>query len=201
MLTENNLNITTQDFDRVGSGTPNAVVKAPIGSRYTDLATGQQYIKTTNANSATGWGILGDLVLGAQSGTVFTLTGTTAAIAGGTTSAAIVLPYAGRWLLEAHILAENVAATYAASRTLTFKLRRTNNTAADITGATITAQTGVITTLTSQLFSGTIPPVVYDTSATDDAIALYGHVSTIASAGSSTVNFATVKATYIGTTL
>lgn len=191
-------NRTFNEYFQYGSGTPNAAVKAAPGTRYIDIATGLEYIKTSAASSDTGWGIKGDIIQTIAAGTVYTLTATSAAVDFGTTDPVVVLPYAGRWLLSANAQMDNVAATYASSRVLTLKLRRTNNTAADITGGSVVSQTGVTTTVTGQLWQATIPPTLYDTSNTDDSITLYADVSVIASAGSSTVTSARITAEYLG---
>lgn len=193
---------TSQDFFISGQGNPNtALRKAPRGSTYLDVATGDIWKKSTGASVATGWGILGDIVQTIAAGTVYTLTNTSAAVVFGTTSPVVVLTAAGRWELSAFAQMDNVGATYAANRTLTLKLRRTNNTAADVTGGTVTAGTGVTTTVTGQLWQAIIPPTLYDTANVDDSITLFADVSTAPSAGSSTVYAARITAKFLGTQL
>lgn len=190
---------TFQNYFMSGQGNPNTLIKAPKGARYLDVGTGDVYIKTTGASSLIGWGINGDIIEAVAAGTVYTLTATSAAVDFGTTDPVIVIPYAGRWRLQANVQLDNVGASYAASRTVTLKLRRTNNTPADI--LTATSQTGVITTLTSSLWNAMLGPVNYDTNNTDDSITVFADVSTLPSAGSSTVYACRITATYLGVQL
>ena len=126
-------------------------------------------------------------------GTVYTVTNTAAAIDFGTTDPAITIDSPGTYLILARARFENVGATFAASRLLTLKLRRTNNTAADLTGGTSLYNTPIITTLTSSLTELTIQ-AVYTTTNSDDIIALFTLIGTVPSAGSLTVDEASIIA-------
>jgi len=132
-------------------------------------------------------------------GTVYTLTDSQAAVDFGTTDPAIVLNKAGTYLLLATASVKLNAATYAAAQSVTLKLRRTTNTAADVTGATRTVTIPVVTTATDG-FDVALPPVTYTTTGPTvitDAIALYGAVSALPGAGSVTVEQANVIAVRI----
>lgn len=120
-------------------------------------------------------------------GTPYTLTDTPAAATFGTTSPTITLPRAGTYLLSAQGRVEYVGATFAATKAVTLKLRRTNNTPADITSATAVINTAVVTTETSTLGTAVIPPVVYTTENDSDVIRLFASVEALPGAGSVTL--------------
>lgn len=131
-------------------------------------------------------------------GTVYTLTNSSAAITFGTTSPLITLNTAGIWLIQGGAVAEYVGATFAANQTLTLKLRRTNNTAADLTGGNVVNTAAVITLLTYSLGEITVPTVVYTTSNSTDTVAIFGGLSAAPSAGSMTISAAWMAAIKIG---
>ncbi len=135
------------------------------------------------ANQKTAYGI----------GTVYTVTNASAAIVMGTTSPTITIDSPGTYLLIARARFENVGATFAASRLLTLKLNRTNNTPADLTNATSLYNTPIITTLTSSLTELNIM-ATYTTTNTDDVVVLSTLIGTVPSAGSLTVNEASIIA-------
>lgn len=126
-------------------------------------------------------------------GTVYTLTNASAAVAFGTTSPSVVLTAPGTYLINVRARVENVGATFAATRLLTLKLRRTNNTAADLTNGAALFNTPVITLLTNSLIALSWS-VLYTTSNSDDAIALFGLLNTVPSAGTCTVDEASIVA-------
>lgn len=117
-------------------------------------------------------------------GTAYSLTAVSAALDFGTTDPSVVINKAGTYLLFGRVNLKYTAATFAASRTATLKLRRTNNTAADLTNGSMTALTDIITTLTYTMGVFNLPPVVYTTTNTDDAITIFGDVSVVPTAGS-----------------
>ena len=125
-------------------------------------------------------------------GTAYILTNSAAAVDLGTTDPAIVLNVAGTYLIMAQIdLAYNAATVVA--ETATVKVRRTNNTAADLS-AVVVIDLPVSTTLTNTYGTVFIPPFVYTTAATDDAVTIFANVSAALSAGS-------IDATAIGTSI
>lgn len=130
-------------------------------------------------------------------GTAYTLTNTATAMAFGTTSPSITITAPGTYLIIAKARFENVGATFAATRLLTCKLRRTNNTPADLTGGSALFNTPVITALTS-----TLTPVdiitTYTTANSDDVVSLFGDLGTVPSAGSVTCNEASIVAVRMG---
>ncbi len=116
-------------------------------------------------------------------GTAYSLTATPAALDFGTTDPTITLTQPGTYLILANCLLKYNGATFAASRTITLKLRRTNNTAADVTNGSAVIDTGVVTTLTSDL---QYPAwwAIYTTPNANDIVTIFGDVSVVPTAGS-----------------
>jgi hypothetical protein len=126
-------------------------------------------------------------------GTAYALTDTAAAIDFGTTDPVKVLDQAGTYLLLASVQVEYTGATVAAE-TATLKLRRTNNTAADVTASTVVIDLPAATTLTHTYGVVHLPPVIYTTATTDDSLTIFGNVSAALGAG-------TIDATATGTSI
>lgn len=118
------------------------------------------------------------------SGTGYSLTATPAAITLGTSSPTCVLDKAGTYLLLCYVNLQYVGATFAANRTATLKLHRTNNTPADITGSSSAKGTNIVTTVSGTLSASNLPTVIYTTTNTNDIIVPYADVSVIPTAGS-----------------
>ncbi len=118
------------------------------------------------------------------SGTAYQFTAVSSALAFGTTSPTLVINAVGTYVLFSRIRVDYNGATFAAVRTGTLKLRRTNNTAADLASGTSSFKTDVITTLTYTLADIFIPPVVYVTTNATDSISIFGDISVIPTAGS-----------------
>lgn len=117
-------------------------------------------------------------------GTAYQFTNTAALLNFGTTDPSLTLTSAGVYLLLARVRVDYTGATFAAVRTVTLKIRRTNNTAADIANSTIQAQTEIITTLTYTLGVIDLPPIVYTTTNNNDVLEIWGDVDTVPTAGS-----------------
>lgn len=127
-------------------------------------------------------------------GTVYTLTNAQAKVDFGTTDPGVTLTGVGTWRLRAGGTFKYNAATFAASQTFTVVIRRTNNTAANITNATITHNLRVITTGTDG-FTFYLPEVLYAGTATGgDTIELQASVSAAPSAGSAEITEAWIVA-------
>lgn len=118
------------------------------------------------------------------SGTAYQLTATPALLDFGTTDPSLVISGVGTWLLSGRVRLDYNAATFAAVRTATLKLRRTNNTAADITNSSTGFKTQIITALTYTAGIIDLPQVIYTTTNTNDIIQIFGSVDVIPSAGS-----------------
>lgn len=117
-------------------------------------------------------------------GTPYQLTQTPALLTFGTTSPSLVLGNPGTYLLIARVVLNYNAATFAASRVATLKLRRINNTAADLPNSSITANTDIITLITSTMGAFPFAPVIYMTQNNNDNIQIFGDVATVPTAGS-----------------
>jgi hypothetical protein len=117
------------------------------------------------------------------SGAVYSLTDTAAALNFGGTDPAIVLLSAGTYLILSTAQLEYAAATIT-TQTATLKLRRTNNTAADITGIFLTIDLPAATTQTYTVGAYSLPVAVYTTTNDDDALTLFGNLDAAAGAGS-----------------
>lgn len=117
-------------------------------------------------------------------GTAYALTATSAALNFGTTDPVVTLDKAGTYLLLAKVTLDYNAATFAASRAVTLKLRRTNNTAADVSNSSLVVDTDIITTLSYTFGAFALPSVLYTTANTDDALTIFGDVAVLPDAGS-----------------
>ena len=126
------------------------------------------------------------------SGTAYTVTATPALVDFGTTDPSITITSPGTWLIFSRARYDLNAATFAA-RTVTSLLRRTNNTASDLTNSSTSWLTGTTTTVTSTQFQ-LIPPILYVTANSNDIIQLWGSVSVLPSAGTLTVTEASIVA-------
>ena len=129
-------------------------------------------------------------------GTSYQLTTTPAAVVLGTTNPTITLGKAGTYLIIADVVVDYNGATFAAGRDVIAKIRRTNNTAADLTGGARTIKTNITTTETGTLVCVSIA-ITYTTTATDDALTIFGSVSALPSAGSLDISDANIIATLI----
>lgn len=115
-------------------------------------------------------------------GTVYSFTNAAALLDFGTTDPSITVVTTGTYLILANVGLKYTAATFAANQTLTVKLRRTNNTAADLTGGSRAITLGIVTLLTAVIETVQLPPVIYAATA-GDIIQLYGLVSVAPGAG------------------
>lgn len=125
-------------------------------------------------------------------GTAYSFTNTAAAIDFGTTDPSITLTTAGTYLLFAQVLLAYNAATVVAE-TATVKMRRTNNTPADV-GQVVVIDLPVATTLTYSYGVVQLPVERYTTANTTDTVTLFGNVSAALGAG-------TIDATAVGTSI
>ena len=116
-------------------------------------------------------------------GTAYALTATPAQAVFGTTTPSLTVSSAGTWAIRYRAHVKYTGATFATNETATLKLRRTNNTAADLNNSPATAITNVVTTETGTL-AWVECEVIYTTANTDDVIELWGSVSDVPSAGS-----------------
>lgn len=218
LTNERNLGALTTGYVYItvaaGQATPSSVAAIPSGDLTGIVAlanggTGADLSATGGASqvvqqaSAGGVFTVGQLAMSAiagqgttqtayGAGTAYSFTNTAAAIDFGTTDPAIVLAAAGTYLLFGQVFIAYAGATVVAE-TATVKMRRTNNTAADV-GQVVVIDLPVSTTLTNNYGTVLLPPTVYTTANTDDALTLFGNVSAALAAG-------TINATAVGTSL
>lgn len=126
-------------------------------------------------------------------GTAYALTATSAKVDFGTTDPTITLSGTGTYLLRYRCTLDYNAATFSAVRTATMKLRRTNNTAADLTNSSSAVKTQIVTTITGSLMQIS-HEVEYTTSGAGDVIELWGVVDVVPTAGSLDVSIASIIA-------
>lgn len=118
------------------------------------------------------------------SGTVYSLTTSAAKLNFGTIDPAITITQPGKYLIFARARIDYNGATFAAPQTITIKIRRTNNTAADLSDATASLKTRIITTQSDTAGIIVLPVTVYETDANDDELEVWGSIGTGPSAGS-----------------
>lgn len=117
-------------------------------------------------------------------GTPYQLTVTSQLLDFGTTDPSLAITTPGTWLILARARIDYNAATFAAVRTVTLKLRRTNNTASDIADSTAAFKTQIITTLTFTAAILDLQPIIYTTSNSNDVLEIWGSIDTGPTAGS-----------------
>lgn len=127
-------------------------------------------------------------------GTAYTLTAVSAAVDFGTTDPIITINAAGTYALRAKVKVALNGATFAANRTLTVKLRRTNNTAADVANSSTTWIVPIITTITQTLAVIELPEVIYTTALATDTIQLFADISVLPTAGTISIDEASIVA-------
>lgn len=128
------------------------------------------------------------------SGTVYSLTNTSALVDFGTTDPILTIDKPGTYWVSGKAQLKYNAATFAANQTATCKIRRTNNTAADLSGATRTIDTRIITTITDNAGLVEVPETVYTTTNQDDHLQLWCSLSAAPGAGSVDVTSAEITA-------
>jgi len=128
------------------------------------------------------------------SGTGYQLTNTPALLNFGTTDPSLTITQPGTYLLIARVVIDFNVATFAASQVVTLKLRRTNNTAADIANSSTSAPTGSATSSTENFGDFILPPVIYTTRNYDDVIQIFGSIAAVPGSGSIDADEATLIA-------
>lgn len=128
------------------------------------------------------------------SGTAYTLTTSTVQVDFGTTDPIITITQPGTYVMKAVIQVDAVAATVGTTQNLDIRMRRTNNTAADVDQMIIdlqplTAQTVTVGTWTMEQ--------VYTTLNNNDVIGIFGGLSAALGAGSMQVKKAILIATKV----
>ncbi len=106
----------------------------------------------------------------------------------------ITLTASGNYMLWGRTYLKYNNATFAGNQTGTIKLRRTNNTATDVSFSTTSPVFDVVTSYTGGIGVITTPPVMYTSTATGDIIGVFGSLSAAPGAGSVEATEASVMA-------
>lgn len=133
------------------------------------------------------------------SGTAHTISGASfAAVVFGTSGTQeITLTTAGTWLITARARVDYNASTFAAVRTVSFKTRRTNNTAGDVANSATAFKTEIITTLTYTALDVIFPAVAYTTANINDVLQMQVAIDTDPTAGSIQIVEADIVAVFL----
>lgn len=125
---------------------------------------------------------------------ISTVTGLTQAVTASSTQVGgsdVTVPATGTWLVSGQICITITGATFAASRTVTVKIRNVTQ-GADVVSTTF--QTGIITTATNADQIAFIPPIAYTGGSVNDHLQVFVSVSVINTAGTYAVASATLCA-------
>lgn len=133
------------------------------------------------------WGLPDPLAVYGASGTATDLAVATGLITIGAIPITLIITTPGKYLLSARARLDYWGCTFAATQLVTLKLRRTNNTAADVTNATAGFKTDVITLLDYTAGIVQLPTVLYTTAVATDSISLYGNIDVLPSAGAARI--------------
>ena len=129
-----------------------------------------------------------------SSGTSPSLTASMLAITFGTTSPSITIDQAGIYIVIARAKVDYVGATFLASRNVSLKIRRTNNSAADIANSTTSFATQIITALSFSAQTIVLPHIIYTTANNNDVLSVFGGMDVIPTAGSIQVTESSIVA-------
>ncbi len=154
-------------------------VTIPTGTTYTP-GTGISISSNTIINSAPNPTIT---TAAYSSGTVYNITTTPAKLDFGTTDPAITLPTSGTYLIMSNVRIDYNGLTNILANTVNIKLRRTNNTASDLTNATGDFILPLVTLLTQTGGDCDVSSVIYTTSNSNDVIELWGNRTASVSVG------------------
>lgn len=131
-----------------------------------------------------------------SAGTVYTLTTSSQKVDFGTTDPVITITSPGTYLITTNVKLEYSGLTTALNA-CSLKLRRTNNTAADLTNAVTTYSVPAVTLLTGTGGDCDIPGIIYTTSNSNDVIEMWGNRSGGLTVGSINVGEASIVAVRI----
>lgn len=153
---------------------------------------------TTNG-SATSWATVSstspgnDKASAYASGTVYTLTTTSQKVDFGTNDPSITIPAAGTYLILTNIKLGYAGVTTILNRNIDLKLRRTNNTASDITNSNTSFTIPILgTAITGTAGDCDVPALIYTTSNSNDVIELWGSISAGLATGTAQVQEASI---------
>lgn len=165
-----------------------------------DVAVAQNALVANDANALQGFLYTDFIMVGASysaimSGTAYTLTGSFANVVGGTTSPSITIAAAGDYLISVDVSTSLVGATTVTGQSADIKLRRTNNTAADIG----TQRQQPLPSATAGTFSGPSISIVQFpyTAGAGDIVTVQALITGALGAGSVVINNAHIVATRV----
>lgn len=184
---------------------PIAGTNATLTNKYGLRVNNQQVTGTLTANTGTNlFGPFVDSVDGSTplnninqvvaTGTAYTMTNAYGSLDFGTTDPILTIANAGTYAVFVDVQLNLVGATYATYDSATIKLRRTNNTAADLAGSTFGTFIPTITTITAVGPYLHVGPIKYTTTNTNDTITVQGILGTTPAAGSVTATACTITA-------
>lgn len=118
-----------------------------------------------------------------SAGAVYNITTTSQRLDFGTTDPVITIPAAGTYLIMSNVRVDYSGLTNLAANTVNIKLRRTNNTAADLTNATGDFVVPAVTLLTATGGDCDVNAILYTTTNNNDVIEVWGSRSASISVG------------------
>lgn len=132
------------------------------------------------------------------SGTAATLGTSSALLDFGTTDPSLTLTGTGKWLLFVTVVLEYAAWNSNAAKAVTLKVRRTNNTAADVTNCTTTVTVPLNAgAITGTAYVVTLPVVEYTSSGSGDILQVWGTAAAPVSSGTITASACSLVAAKI----
>ncbi len=138
------------------------------------------------ANGGTGLTVPTPVVGSGDGTSVYNLTNVSAAIDVADADPQVTIPNTGSYLIFAQVHLKYNAATIT-TQTASFKVRRTNNTATDVS-VTVVIDLPVSTTLTHSYGIVTLPPFIYNSTVASDVLAIFGNLDAVAGAGNITID-------------
>ena len=117
-------------------------------------------------------------------GTAYSVTAVSLPLTFGTTSPIVTIDKPGTWLIMARVRWDYNGATFGTERTVFTRLRRMNNTSAELTNSLTEWITETVTTESRTALFQQMPPVIYTTANSDDSVTILSSVSVVPSVGS-----------------
>jgi hypothetical protein len=170
--------VVLEYLDYTGDSSTGATINTGAGVSPSGLA------GATGAAGAAGSTVVGAISAQVGMTQALALTGSNPNVQVGTVTKTLAASAGKTYLLFARCRFDYVGATFAATQIINFKLRRTNNTAADISSAVGNMQTAIITTLSYTAGQIVIVAIPYTTAGVSDVIIPCATIDVLPSAGS-----------------
>jgi hypothetical protein len=183
----------TYTFNTLAATLANKTLASPIVTGTLTANTGTNLIGPL-VDSVDGTTPLNNIIQTVAAGTAYTMTASYADVTFGTTSPTVTLANAGTYSVYVDIQFSLVGASYATYQSASAKLRRQNNTPADLPDSTFGTFIPTITTITAVGPLVHIGPIKYTTAATTDVITVQAVLSATPSVGSVTATNCTITA-------